>query len=113
MRIRRRDGTMAEVDDSYILSDGESVAAGLMFMDSGAHNDADIAFAVLETAHAQYRDTISNAWRGDRWQGQMTGNARHLPDQNRVNDRNLSPSVGDIAASYRQYASDLENRWRR
>ena len=36
MKIRKRDGTMGEVDDGYILRDGEALVVGLPFMDSSA-----------------------------------------------------------------------------
>ena len=34
MKIRRRDGTMAEVGDDYILQDGEAMTVALPFMDA-------------------------------------------------------------------------------
>ncbi len=36
MRIKRRDGTMAEVADGYILAHGEAMVVGLMMMDSAS-----------------------------------------------------------------------------
>ena len=81
MKIRKRDGTMAEVGDAYILQDGESLTVGLMFMDAkrGMVRDAaaspqgnDPAFCSatmkrtsrrVEAAYREYAATVSERWR--------------------------------------------------
>ena len=86
MKIKRRDGTMAEVADGYILAHGEAMVVGLMMMDSATRTmitdgrghvagsrpgflfaDDDVADAVRMTAYQMYADAVSNRWRGDRW----------------------------------------------
>ena len=121
MRIKRRDGTMAEVGDGYVLQDGESFTRPLMMMDSRSmitdgrghvagsrpgflFADDDVADAVRETNYQNYRDGIGQRWKSDRWQ------TRTKPAPS------ASPrfSGGDaVAAAHAQYRADIESRWRR
>src|SRR6187399_2443397 len=87
MRIKRRDGTMAEVRDGYVLQDGESFTRPLMMMDSRStitdgrghpagtrpgflFADDDVADAVKATNYQNYRDGIGQRWKSGRWQDQ-------------------------------------------
>ena len=121
MRIKRRDGTMAEVADGYILAHGEAMVVGLMMMDSGRtmitdgrghvagsrpgflYADNDVAHAVRMTAYQMYADAVSNRWRGDRWQSGPSKAAAPT-----------TFATGDaaVAASYEQYRHDISNRWK-
>src|SRR4029077_7275495 len=80
-KIRRRDGTMAEVADDYIIADGESFTIPLTIMDSmrGMIHDGNggpvgqrPGFLVCdnaaddqarEAAYREYAATVSERWR--------------------------------------------------
>ena len=123
MKIRRRDGTMAEVGDDYILQDGEAMTVPPMFMDSKLmvvhdgnghpagqrpgflYSDAnEQAEQALVDAYAQYDAEIGRRW-------------RQRPDQ-RSNQTQSAPQTFEspgatLAAAYAQYDRDISERWRK
>ena len=107
MRIRKRDGTVFEAPDDYILQDGESFTVPMHMMDSARRMvHSDVAQAVLETAHREYRDAIEQRWQSDRWQSKPTERAQP------VRQTFDSPQAA-VEAAHQQYRHDIENRWRR
>jgi hypothetical protein len=125
MRIRRRDGSTVEVDDAYVLRDGEAFVIPLNMLDSKRRvsmihdsrgqpagsrpgyllRDDGPAERELEEARRQYKADISERWRSNRWQDVP---AKPQPPP--------PPSSGnreaDLAAAHQQYRADLEQRWR-
>jgi len=121
-RIKGRDGVMREVDDDYIIQDGESFTIPLTMMDSrsiihdgtgrpagqrpgflfGDGNDQ----AELDAAHAQYRHDLEARWQSGRWQ---SGPSKPAPS---AAPTHPNPEAGRDAA-YLQYRRDIEERWRR
>ena len=114
-KIKRRNGAV-DVDDDYILQNGEGYVSRFddgqrrMITDSrGNPAVADRDFctrqqrgdAVLETAHRQYRDDTNAG--SDRWSSRR----QSLPSQ--IAD-NQQTTVDD---GLRNIATDIENRWRR
>jgi hypothetical protein len=81
MKIRGRDGAIREVDDDYILADGETLMVPLNFMDArrsmihdGHGNvagqrpgflfcDDELTEAAREAAYQEYAATVSERWR--------------------------------------------------
>ena len=122
-KIRRRDGTMAEVADDYIIADGESFTIPLTMMDSmrGMIHDGNggpvgqrPGFLVrdneaddqaVEAAYREYDKSISERWR--RGPGQRSSPARSEPPQTFDN-----PEAAR-AAAYAEYDRTICERWRR
>jgi hypothetical protein len=122
MKIRKRDGTVAEVSDGYILTDGETLVVGAMFMDSRSMihdgnggpvgqrpgylvSDSKADEAVRTTAYRMYDDAISQRWRGDRWQSP----SKPAPSA----PQSFGTGNAAVAAAHAQYRADLEARWRK
>jgi hypothetical protein len=122
MRIRRRDGRFADVDDGYILADGEGYAVPLLMMDGsrrGIVRDSrgnpagqrpgflysDSNETALEAAHAAYRAGIEQRWQSGRWQSEPSKPAPSQPA--------FDGSEAARIASYEAYRNDIENRWRK
>jgi hypothetical protein len=126
MRIRRRDGTMVEVDDGYILRDGEGFVAEAMFMDAGLIHDArgrpagtrpgyllgDNAAAdqARVAAYDAYDQAISERWRLGPGQPKPSAPQTVTPPPTFA-----SPQAAQAArdAAYEQYRRDIEQRWQR
>ena len=122
-KIRRRDGTMAEVDDGYIIADGESFTIPLAMMDArrgmihdGRGNPAGQrpGFLVrdnaaeeqaVEAAYREYAQSIAERWR--QGPGQRSILARSEPPQTFDN-----PEAAR-AAAYAEYNRTICERWRR
>ena len=124
MRIRKRDGVMAEVGDGYVLQDGEALVVEMRMMDSANRtlihdgngnvagrrpgylvSDDDVAHAVLATVHQMYRDDIEQRWRSDRWQSGPAQPAPPAPPRFGTGD-------AAVAAAHEQYRRDISERWR-
>ena len=122
MKIRRRDGTMVEVDDAYVLRDGEACVVGLPFMDSRRVHDSGGNVAgqrpgFLINDDARSEQSIRDAYKeydrtlGERWrQGPGQPTAESKPQ--------AAPLVFDspqaaVAAAYADYDRQLTERWRR
>ena len=121
MKIKLRDGTVAEVPDSYVLADGESMTIPVSFMDArrgmihdGRGNPAGQRFLVRDNAaedqavEAAYREnakSISERWR--QGPGQRSSPARSEPPQTFDN-----PEAAR-AAAYAEYSRTIQERWRR
>jgi hypothetical protein len=126
MKIRQRDGTMREVDDGYIMKDGEALLVPLNFMDArrsmihdGHGNpagqrpgflfaDDERAAQAVADAYRTYDDAISRRWQSDRWQDEPS---KPAPTASQVFHSQDAAEAAREAA-YRQYDHDLSNRWR-
>jgi hypothetical protein len=121
MRIRKRDGTVVEESDNYILKDGESMLVPLSMMDSARRMVRDSRGNVagcrpgflfadgdqgVEDAHREYRDAIEQRWQSDRWQSKPTERAPVRP-------QTFDSPQAAVDAAHAQYRHDIENRWRR
>jgi hypothetical protein len=122
-KIRRRDGTEAVVDDSYVIQDGESFSIPISMMDSmrGMIHDGNggpvgqrPGFLVrdnaaedqaVEAAYREYAATVSERWR--QGPGQRSSPARSEPPQTFDN-----PEAAR-AAAYAEYDRTICERWRR
>ena len=121
-KIRRRDGTVAEVADDYIIADGESFTIPLAMMDARrmVHdgrgnpegqrpgflfcvNEADDQ--AVEAAYREYAKSISERWR--QGPGRRSSPARSEPPQTFDN-----PEAAR-AAAYAEYNRTICERWRR
>jgi len=118
-KITRRDGTVALVDDSYVIQDGESFTITLTMMrmihdgnggpvgqrpgflvrDNAAEDQA------VEAAYREYAKSISERWR--QGPGQRSSPARSEPPQTFDN-----PEAAR-AAAYAEYNRTICERWRR
>lgn len=126
MKIRRRDSTMAEVDDTYILADGEVMMVPLNFMDAMGrpviHNalgrpagqrpgfllsDSATDEAVRATVYQMYDDAVRERWRSDRWQGPPSKPAPSEPQPT------FDSSEAARAHAYREYDRAIQERWQR
>jgi len=124
MKIKRKDGTIAEVDDGYILRDGETLSVGLMLMDArrgmvhdGHGNVAGMRPGFLfydneqddlarEDAYRQYATDISERWRGR----QKAGNGSN---QTPPEPQTFANPEAARAAAYAEYNRTIQERWRR
>jgi hypothetical protein len=122
-KITRRDGTVALVDDSYVIQDGESFTITLTMMDSmrrmihdgnGGPVGQRPGFLVrdnaaedqaVEAAYREYAKSISERWR--QGPGQRSSPARSEPPQTFDN-----PEAAR-AAAYAEYNRTICERWRR
>src|SRR4029077_16419762 len=121
-KIRRRDGTMAEVRDDYIIADGESFTIPLTMMDSmrGMIHDGNggpvgqrPGFLVrdnaaedqaVEAAYREYAATVSERWRQGSGQGSRPKQAE---------PQTFANPEAAVAAAYAQYNRDIQERWRK
>ena len=120
--IKRRNGSLVEVDDGYILAHGEAYIVPLNLMDSRsmitdsrgmpagsrpgflfADNEADDQ--AREDAYREYAATVSERWR--QGPGQRSSPARSEPPQTFDN-----PEAAR-AAAYAEYNRTIQERWRR
>jgi hypothetical protein len=121
MKIRKADGSVHDVAETYVLCDGETMMIEMTMFDSGRmvhggrgnpagqrpgflYADSDIDMAVKETVYKEYADAIEQRWRSDRWQGGPSKPAPSAP---------MTSGGGDAAAAHEQYRAGIENRWRR
>ena len=120
MKIRRRDGSMVEVADNYILADGETMHIDIAFMDARSiiHDgnggpvgqrpgflirDDDQDEAARIEAYESYRQMI-----GQRWRQGLGQPAKPIePPQTFAN-----PEAA-LAAAYAQYDRTICERWRK
>jgi len=130
--IKRRDGRQVEVDDSYILANGESYLIPLHLMDSGPRmvTDSfgrpaggkpgfmyaadDVALAVTETLHREYCDALSNRWQSNRW-SKPSGNLEAASKLNQPSgslEAASKPSQSGVDAAYEEYRRGVEARWK-
>ena len=121
MQIRKRDGTMAEVSDDYVLRDGETMRVALRFMDAkggmihdgNGHpagqrpgfliNDDERAAQAVADSYKEYDAAL-----GERW--------RQGPDQRSARPssapRTFDSAEAARADAYRTYDEAISNRWR-
>jgi hypothetical protein len=117
MKIRRPDGTVAEVADNYTLMDGETMVVPLQFMDGLVRDSRGMPAGTRPgflfngndqarvDAYAVYDTAISERWKSDRWQSPpVSANFDGKPSE---------PTAAARDASYAQYAADISNRWRK
>ena len=123
-RIKGRDGVMREVDDDYIIQDGESFTVPLMMMDAmrGLIHDGNGGPAgqrpgflvrdneaddqAVEAAYREYAADISQRWQSGRWQGQPSKPAPPAPPT-------FENPEAARAAAYAAYSRDIQERWRK
>jgi hypothetical protein len=132
IRVRGCDGATREVDDEYILRDGESIVVPLMLMDAkgismkrmitDGHGNpagqrpgfliADNDERALDEAHRQYRADIERRWQSNRWQSH--------PSKGQLPEHKAQPTASPLAKpeaalaqAYAQYEADVQQRWRR
>jgi hypothetical protein len=129
MKIRDRSGAVREVDDGYILRDGEAFVIPLNMMDSRmvsvirdasgspagtrpGYLLADNDQSDLDQAHREYRAAIERRWQSNRWQDQ--------PSRDQTVEREAQPATSPLAnpetalaEAYAQYEADVQQRWRR
>ena len=117
-KITRRDGTVALVDDSYVIQDGESFTITLTMMrmihdgNGGPvgqrpgflvrDNEADDQ--AVEAAYREYAATVSERWRQGPGQ-------RSSPKQ--AEPQAFANPEAAVAAAYAQYNRDIQERWRK
>ena len=121
-RIKGRDGMILEVDDDYIIRDGESFTVPLTMMDSRssiihdsrghvagsrpgfsfADNEADDQ--AREAAYREYAATISERWRQP--QGQRSNRTQPEPQP-------FANAEAARAAAYAEYNRAIQERWRK
>ena len=124
MKIRKRDGTVVEVSDNYIIQDGEAFIVPLQFMDARRgmihdgnggpvgqrpgflvrDNEADDQ--AVEAAYREYAADISQRWQSGRWQDQPSKPAPSAPPT-------FENPEAARAAAYAAYSRDIQERWRK
>ena len=124
MKMRQRDGTMREVDDAYILRDGEAFVVEMRFMDSkgwtivhdGRGNPAgqrpgflysdgnERAEQALADAYRAYDATLGERWR--QGPGQRSSQAESKP-------QTFESPEAALATAYAQYDRAISERWRK
>ena len=126
MKIRQRDGTMREVEDDYILRDGEGFVVPIMLMDARRGmihdgnggpvgqrpgfliNDDERAAQAVAAAYAEYDEVLSNRWRLGPGQRSSQAGPQAFgaePQRSFANPRDA------VADAYRQYDADISTRW--
>ena len=118
--VRGRNGVIREVNDDYVLLDGEALVVELSFMDTkgfivhdGHGNPAGQRPGFLYSdaneqveraradAYAEYNRTIQERWRGQR--------SSPTPSDKAVFN---SPEAA-LAAAYAEYDKTIQERWRK
>jgi len=125
MKIRQRDGTMREVEDDYILRDGEGFVVPMRFMDARRGmihdgnggpvgqrpgfliNDDERAAQAVAAAYREYDEVLFNRWRLGPGQRSSQTRSAAQPAPQRTYD---SPQAA-LADAYRQYDADISQRW--
>ena len=115
------DGTMCEVDDAYILRDGEACIVDMMFVDAGrgmTHDgrgnapgqrpgflisDDERAAQAVRDAYAAYDAALSTRWQSNRWQSEPPKPAPSAPQI-------FDSAEAALADAYRQYDRDISER---
>ena len=121
MKIRKRDGTMREVDDDYVLADGEAIMVPLRSWMRWRHDPRrqrpsrrarpGFLFATMKRRSGRrdaYREYAGDS--GERWRqgpGQRSSPTRSAPPQT------FDSPEAAVAAAYAQYNRDISERWRK
>jgi hypothetical protein len=120
IKIRGRDGAIREVNDGYVLRDGETMVVELQFLDARTviHDgngrrpgqgpgflvcDDEQAEQAVAAAYRQYAQDISERWRQGLGQ----------PKQPESAPQTFESPEAALAAAYAEYDRTICERWRR